>query len=56
MPYLEKILSGARIGDLEGLRSTAADVLGKCAKAIHITEKDGYGVDVSVTKYVALPN
>jgi len=48
MPYLAKFVVGS---EKEG---GARDILGKYAKAISVTKKDGSGKDISVTKYMAL--
>ena len=40
-------------GDENDLDSKVASLLGKHARAIHVTEKDGDGKEVSVARYVA---
>ena len=56
MPYLETFVVGGKVGDPEGLRARAATLLKKHAKAVHVTEWDDEGREVSITKYVALPH
>ena len=56
VPYLETFVVGGEAGDPEGLRARAAALLKKHAKAVHATERDDEGQDMSITKYVALPH
>mmetsp|Transcript_27834 Transcript_27834/g.50329 ORF Transcript_27834/g.50329 Transcript_27834/m.50329 type:complete len:629 (+) Transcript_27834:200-2086(+) len=56
VPYLEKFIVDSNEGDGKGLQSMVANLLGKYAKAINMTEKGGNGKDVLVTKYVTMPN
>mmetsp|Transcript_31083 Transcript_31083/g.65582 ORF Transcript_31083/g.65582 Transcript_31083/m.65582 type:complete len:658 (-) Transcript_31083:124-2097(-) len=57
VPYLKKFIVNSQEGDgKEGLHSMVAHLIGGYAKAISVTEKGGDGKDVTVVKYVVLPN
>ena len=56
VPYLKTFVVGSKTGDSEGLRARAAALLKNHVNAVHATERDDEGREVSITKYVALPH
>ena len=50
VPYLRKFIVGGAEKDFD---SKVASLLGKHARVINLTEKDGEGKEVSVARYVA---